>query len=163
MKTLIVMLVALFCLGLQAEAQRPARDRKMTPEQMAEQSTARMVQKYKLNQVQTDSLFALNKRRMEQMERMRPPRISEDSLRAMDKDARKAYRKEMKKMQDGMRGKMQKSAEEYEQALRKILTEEQYAQYQKDRQVRMDRRRGPRPGGPGPRRPFNDDFEEDDF
>ena len=97
------MLAAMFCFGLQAEAQRPERGKRLTPEEMAEQRTALMVQKYGLNQTQTDSLFALNMRQMEQMKDMRPERIPRDSLQAMDKDARKAYQKEMKEKEAGMR------------------------------------------------------------
>ena len=102
MRTLIVMLAAMFCFGLQAEAQRPERGKRLTPEEMAEQRTALMVQKYGLNQTQTDSLFALNMRQMEQMKDMRPERIPRDSLQAMDKDARKAYRKAMKEKEEFM-------------------------------------------------------------
>ena len=152
MRTLIVMLAAMFCFGLQAEAQRPERGKRLTPEEMAEQRTALMVQKYGLNQTQ-----------MEQMKDMRPERIPRDSLQAMDKDARKAYQKEMKEKEAGMRERMKKNAEEYEQALRKILTEEQFAQYQEDQKNRMERREGPRRGTPERRRPFSDDFEEEDF
>ena len=149
------MLAAMFCFGLQAEAQRPERGKRLTPEEMAEQRTALMVQKYGLNQTQTDSLFALNMRQMEQMKDMRPERIPRDSLQAMDKDARKAYRKAMKEKEAGMRERMKKNAEEYEQALRQILTEEQ--------KIRMEPRERPRRGTPERRRPFSDDFEEEDF
>lgn len=163
MRTLIVMLAAMFCFGLQAEAQRPERGKRLTPEEMAEQRTALMVQKYGLNQTQTDSLFALNMRQMEQTKDMRPERIPRDSLQAMDKDARKAYRKAMKEKEAGMRERMKKNAEEYEQALRQILTEEQFAKYQEDQKNRMERRERPRRGTPERRRPFSDDFEEEDF
>ena len=71
--------------------------------------------------------------------------------------------KEMKEKEAGMRERMKKNAEEYEQALRKILTEEQFAQYQEDQKNRMERREGPRRGTPERRRPFSDDFEEEDF
>ena len=94
---------------------------------------------------------------------MRPERIPRDSLQAMDKDARKAYRKAMKEKEAGMRERMKKNAEEYEQALRQILTEEQFAKYQEDQKNRMERREGPRRGTPERRRPFSDDFEEEDF
>ena len=156
------MLAAMFCFGLQAEAQRPERGKRLTPEEMAEQRTALMVQKYGLNQTQTDSLFALNMRQMEQMKDMRPERIPRDSLQAMDKDARKAYRKAMKEKEAGMRERMKKNAE-YEQALRQILTEEQFAKYQEDQKNRMERRERPRRDAPERHRPFEDDFGEEDF
>ena len=159
------MIAALFCFGLQAEAQRPEQGKRMrmTPEQMAEQRTAQMVQKYGLNQEQTDLLFELNKQQMEKMVNMRPRRISRDSLQAMSKDERKAYQKEMKQKEESMREDMKKNEEEYEQTLQQILTAEQYAQYQKDRQSFREGRRGPRQGAPERRRQPDPDFEEDDF
>lgn len=163
MKTLIVIIAALFCFGFQAKAQRPEQGKRMdmTPEQMAEQRTAQMVQKYGLNQEQTDLLFELNKQQMEKMASMRPQRISKDSLQSMSKSERKAYQKEIKQKEESMREDMKKNEEKYEQTLQLILTAEQYAQYQKDRENYMDRREGPPQGGPQRQRSFPDN--DDDF
>ena len=120
MKKLILFLTALLCLGIQAEAQRPERGKRLSPEEMAEQRTAYMVQKYGLNQEQTNCLFELNKQQMEQMMQQRPPRISRDSLRKMDKEARKAYQKTMKEQGKNLFEKMKEREEAYRKALQDL-------------------------------------------
>ena len=127
MKKLILFLTALLCLGIQAEAQRPERGKRLSPEEMAEQRTAYMVQKYGLNQEQTNRLFELNKQQMEQMMQQRPPRISRDSLRKMDKEARKAYQKTMKEQGKNLFEKMKEREEAYRKAYPDKLTSEKFA------------------------------------
>ncbi len=161
MKKLILFLTALLCLGIQAEAQRPERGKRLSPEEMAEQRTAYMVQKYGLNQEQTNRLFELNKQQMEQMMQQRPPRISRDSLRKMDKEARKAYQKTMKEQGKNLFEKMKEREEAYRKALQEILTAEQFAAFEKDEQARRERREAPRQRRPERPRDFPGEGEDD--
>ena len=165
MKQMLMMLVAVMLFGRtnEAAAQRPERGRRMSPEQMAEQRTAYMVQKYGLNQQQTDSIFALTMRQMEQMQSLRPSPVSRDSLRAMSKSERKAYRKANEERREAMRERMEKANEDYRTGLQRILTKEQYDRYLKDEQTRMERRPNFPGRRPGQRPDFPRENDEDDF
>lgn len=145
MKKIIFMLVALFCSSLFVNAQRPQpRRERMNPEQMAEMRTQRMVEKYGLDDEQKARLLELNKKQMENRRQVRPKALPKDSLKAMTKEEKKAYKQEREEQKKAMQETMKKNAEDYQAELKKILTSEQYASYQKDEQARMERRQSRR-------------------
>ena len=128
--------------------------RQMDSEQMAQRQTEHMVKTYGLNEEQAAKLLELNKKshfqmrpegrqrpHMDSLQRgQRPPRMMKDSLQ----------RGQRPMMREGGRGPQRngdfrKQMEEYDNALKEILTEEQYKAYQTDRQKRM--KDGPRPMG----------------
>lgn len=164
MKKFIFMMVALLICSLSVEAQRPQRPARMNPEEMMQKRTEQMVKKYNLNEEQATKLLALNKGQIEKMKAIRPNPLPKDSLQAMSKDARKAYKKEMKEKQESMREVQKNMETEYQTALKEILTTEQFEQYQKDEQARMEQRNARRNRGfDGPRRGPRENGFDDDF
>lgn len=160
MKKIVFMLVALFCSSLFVNAQRQQQKREqMNPEQMAEMRTQRMVKKYGLNEEQKTKLLALNKKQTEGMTLARPKALPEDSLKAMSKEEKKAYKKEREEQKKTMQEAMKKKAGNYQTELKKILTSEQYASYQKDEQARMERRQARRGSMNRPARRMSEDMD----
>lgn len=168
-KNLVMMMLVLLCGTGVMYAQGPRGPRpQMNPEQMAKMRTERIVKKYGLNEEQQKKLEALNKEQAEQMKvpRIRP--VPKDSLEAMSKKERKAYKAKMEKQREEMKAERQKKEAEYQAALKKILTSEQYAQYQKDEEAMKQRRgqMGPRGGrgqGWGNRPNNGGGMDDDDF
>lgn len=116
--------------------QRGDRPR-MTPEQMAEQRTKQMVERYNLNDEQAQKLAALNKEMMQPRERQ----AQNDSVR----QARPRREGGQMGPQNGNRqrgwGNMGGFGEEYAAKLKEILTPEQYAKYEEDMQQMRNRMR----------------------
>lgn len=154
MKKIILVLLAVFMYGFAAEAQRPQRPQRerMDPEKMVEMRTEQMVKKYNLSEEQASKLLALNKSQAEKMKAMQPKPLPKDSLDAMSKAARKEYKKQQKAQCEEMQKVREQNEADFEVELKKILTSEQFAQYQKDEQARKERmenrRRGGNMGGP---------------
>ena len=141
------------------------------PEEMAQRRTDDMVKTYGLNEEQAAKLLELNKKRGQQMmsmrrdrgprmrpeggEQMRRPegreRMSKDSLKlnrrppVMKDGEQMPERPRMENAERGasQRNEMRKQMEEYDNALKEIMTEEQFNAYRADMQKRMqDRPRG---------------------
>ncbi len=150
-KNLTMSLMALFLMGGVAMAQDgPRGGQAPDPAEMAQKMTEQMVQKYGLDETQQASLLEVNQAWVEKMAQARPQRpegqgapqeLTEEQRQEMDA-ARKAQMEEMKT-----------AREAYEEQIKGILTEEQFAAYQKDQQNRKGGKggRGGRrgPGGPG--------------
>lgn len=119
----------------QQNTQRLARP-KFDPEKMAEQRVANMTKKYNLTSDQQTKLKALFK---EQAASRKP----------MGNRGQKGQRKKLTTEQrDSIQTAMKAQREKFNTSLKSILTDEQYAQYQKDEQARMEQMKNRRPGRP---------------
>jgi hypothetical protein len=141
MKKTIIITMAALMLGIVANAQghrgswqdRPQRER---PDEatMIQERTDRMAEKYGLDEAQKAKLLELNKEYSFRMER--PEDRQHERMRqkpALDEKKKLEFEARMKEMQS--------RREAYEEALKGILTEDQYKAYQKDQEHRKGRRR----------------------
>ena len=141
MKKTIIITMAALMLGIVANAQghrgswqdRPQRER---PDEatMIQERTDRMAEKYGLDEAQKAKLLELNKEYSFRMER--PEDRQHERMRqkpALDEKKKLEFEARMKEMQS--------RREAYEEALKGILTEDQYQAYQKDQEHRKGRRR----------------------
>lgn len=154
MKKILLLAAALLLTGLAPAAavaqsehadtmkMRPARgQRQMDPEKQLAQRVKHMTERYRLTEDQQTAVTALLKAQGEKVKGM----------------PRRNMREQTQEQRDSMFKAMKQRREEFEAAMQKILTEEQFKQYQQDAQERMKqmqhRRRGPgqRPGGRGDR------------
>lgn len=113
------------------------RGERRGPRQMdATEMTNRMSERLGLNDSQKNKVLELNKELVK--------------TREAEMKNRKDAKNDRQKQFEAMR----KNQEKYESELKKILTEDQYKQYQQMRPRQQGQRRGRgfgRPGGPGPR------------
>lgn len=113
------------------------RGERRGPRQMdATEMTNRMSERLGLNDSQKTKVLELNKELVK--------------TREAEMKNRKDAKNDRQKLFEAMR----KNQEKYESELKKILTEDQYKQYQQMRPRQQGQRRGRgfgRPGGPGPR------------
>lgn len=124
------------------------RERKqMNFEQMAQKRTEHMVKTYGLNEEQAAKLLELNKKRGPQMRPEGRPRPQRDSLQRGQRPPRmmkdSLQRGQRPRMGEGGRGpqrngNFRQEMMEYDNALKEIMTEEQFNAYQADRQKRMN-------------------------
>lgn len=141
MKKTIIITMAALMLGIVANAQgnrgswqdRPQRER---PDEatMIQERTDRMAEKYGLDEAQKAKLLELNKEYSFRMER--PEGRMQERMRqkpALDEKKKLEFEARMKEMQS--------RREAYEEALKGILTEDQYQAYKKDQEHRKGRRR----------------------
>lgn len=141
MKKTIIITMAALMLGIVANAQghrgswqdRPQRER---PDEatMIQERTDRMAEKYGLDEAQKAKLLELNKEYSFRMER--PEGRMHERMRqkpALDEKKKLEFEARMKEMQS--------RREAYEEALKGILTEDQYQAYKKDQEHRKGRRR----------------------
>ena len=141
MKKTIIITMAALMLGIVANAQghrgswqdRPQRER---PDEatMIQERTDRMAEKYGLDEAQKAKLLELNKEYSFRMER--PEDRQHERMRqkpALDEKKKLEFEARMKEMQS--------RREAYEEALKGILTEDQYKAYKKDQEHRKGRRR----------------------
>lgn len=154
MKKILLLAAALLLTGLAPAAavaqsehadtmkMRPARGlRQMDPEKQLAQRVKHMTERYRLTEDQQTAVTALLKAQGEKFKGM----------------PRRNMREQTQEQRDSMFKAMKQRREEFEAAMQKILTEEQFKLYQQDAQERMKqmqhRRRGPgqRPGGRGGR------------
>ena len=133
--------MAALMLGIVANAQghrgswqdRPQRER---PDEatMIQERTDRMAEKYGLDEAQKAKLLELNKEYSFRMER--PEDRQHERMRqkpALDEKKKLEFEARMKEMQA--------RREAYEEALKGILTEDQYQAYKKDEEHRKGKRR----------------------
>ncbi len=141
MKKTIIITMAALMLGIVANAQgnrgawqdRPQRER---PDEatMIQERTDRMAEKYGLDEAQKAKLLELNK--------TYSLRIGRPEGRQHERMRQRPALDEKKKLEFEARMKeMQARREAYEEALKGILTEDQYKAYQKDQEHRKGRRR----------------------
>lgn len=141
MKKTIIITMAALMLGIVANAQghrgswqdRPQRER---PDEatMIQERTDRMAEKYGLDEAQKAKLLELNK--------TYSLRIGRPEGRQHERMRQRPALDEKKKLEFEARMKeMQAKREAYEEALKGILTEDQYKAYQKDQEHRKGRRR----------------------
>lgn len=154
MKKILLLAAALLLTGLAPAAavaqsehadtmkMRPARgQRQMDPEKQLAQRVKHMTERYRLTEEQQTAVTALLKAQGERFKGM----------------PRRNMREQTQEQRDSMFKAMKQRREEFEAAMQKILTEEQFKLYQQDAQERMKqmqhRRQGPgqRPGGRGGR------------
>lgn len=165
MKRTVLAIAATMLMSASAMAQddtQARRDRReFNPEQMIQKRTDDMVKTYGLNEEQAAKLLELNKKRSEQMQSMRQHRdlqmrpegrqpMKKDSLnegqrpQRFERDGMK--RPERARMENGSRDngrmEMRKQMEQYDNALKEIMTEEQFNAYKSDQAKRM--KDGPR-------------------
>lgn len=152
MKKTIIITMAALMLGIIANAQghrgswqdRPQRER---PDEatMIQERTDRMAEKYGLDEAQKAKLLELNKEysfRMERPDHKRDTTKFGKEDRQHERMRQKPALDEKKKLEFEARMKeMQSRREAYEEALKGILTEDQYKAYQKDQEHRKGRRR----------------------
>ena len=141
MKKTIIITMAALMLGIVANAQghrgswqdRPQRER---PDEatMIQERTDRMAEKYGLDEAQKAKLLGLNK--------TYSLRIGRPEGRQHERMRQRPALDEKKKLEFEARMKeMQARREAYEEALKGILTEDQYQAYKKDQEHRKGRRR----------------------
>ena len=142
MKKTIVMMAMALAMSMSGMAQEQNRNNRLDKAQMAQRQTEWMVKQYQLNEEQSKQLLELNtkyaatnafgmkgRRPMGQRGQMgqggnrRPERQMDPSMEAKRKERMQQREQQMK---------------EYEAELQKIMTEEQFAAYQKNKQQRAD-------------------------
>ena len=152
MKKTIIITMAALMLGIVANAQgnrgswqdRPQRER---PDEatMIQERTDRMAEKYGLDEAQKAKLLELNKTyslRIVRPDDRRDTTKFRKEGRKQERMRQKPALDEKKKLEFEARMKeMQARREAYEEALKGILTEDQYKAYQKDQEHRKGRRR----------------------
>lgn len=156
MKKLVMVFFA-FCaisMGLMAQGEvgrrenGPRGERMMSPEKMVERMTERQTERLKLTNEQKASMQALNSAYVAKMRQPRPEMKDGDEVKKMSKEERQALRKANMERMKTVRA-------EYEAEVKKVLTPEQYAEFEKMQKERPqgNRPRGGRPDGErGPRR-----------
>ncbi len=141
-------------LGVMAQPDGGRRDdgrrgqRMMSPEKMVERMTERQTERLKLTDEQKASMQALNTAYMAKMRQPRPEKKDEGEVKNMTKEERQALRQANMERMKTVRA-------EYEAEVKKVLTPEQYAEFEKMQKERPqgNRQRGGRPDGDrGPRR-----------
>ena len=153
MKKMIVTMMAALLVSTTAMAQEqenPQRpQRKFDKTEMVKHRTDETVSRYKLNDKQAKQLLELNTKYADKMGPRgphhhghhgagRPPMPPKD-----DKAQRPEPPKDDSKMQE-RRKEMEANMKAYDAELKKILTDDQYKNYQADQKKMREKRRGPR-------------------
>lgn len=155
----LVMVFFAFCaisMGLMAQGEVGRREngrreqRMISPEKMAERMTERQTERLKLSDEQKAGMQALNSAYVTKMRQPRPEMKDGDEVKKMSKEERQALRQASMERMKTIRA-------EYEAEVKKVLTPEQYAEFEKmqkerpqgnrPRGGRSDGQRGPRRGG----------------
>lgn len=141
----VVLVLAMSSVSAVAQdGDRPEKKgKKVDRTEMVKRRTDRMAERYGLDEKQTAKLLELNTEHMGRMQPMgRPSRMRRGGAGdgndvAPDREAERPSKEQMEEM----RKKMSESREKYEAELKKIMTSDQYAKYEQDRQD-MKQRRG---------------------
>lgn len=152
MKRISLLLAALLIMGGMAMAQGARKGgRSIDPKKRAEHMTECMAKQYSLNDTQKKKLLEVNTafvQKMGEFGKMKPKmrRGKKGQCQATDsctcKKDREIAPRMSKEDRAKMRQEMKTSRESYEAGLKKILTNEQYAAYTKDRSEREQKRKG---------------------
>ena len=154
-KILITLVVAMLTTTAFAQDNNQRRPR-MNQEEMVKMQTEHMAQEYGLDQAQQAKLLELNTKFAGKLH-MRGPRGQRggrgvDAQSGATQQAQPAERPSREEMEARMK-EIQAQRENYNNELKGILTEEQFAKYQAAEKQRMERRgRGGRGPQGGPRR-----------
>lgn len=170
MKKIGLMMFALVAMltGVSAQENGPRGDRRgprMDRETMVTRMTERQAERLGLNEEQTAKMKELNADYFAQMEQMRGGApVKNDSIAP-----KKLTREERKALREANEEKMKTLRTDYMAKVKEVLTEEQYAKFEKMEKERPQGRPGGRRGGPrgGNRGDFGGDFgnppSDDDF
>ena len=155
MKKIILSLIALVAMTTAASAQQQndQQRQRMNPAEMVKQRTDRMVETYKLNDEQAAKLRELNEdffKNMRQMGQRAPRGERNDSTAARPQRPQRQQGDNAQRGGDRPRGNAM--MENYDNKLKEIMTEEQYAAYKQDMD-KMRQNRRPGNGFGGQRRP----------
>ncbi len=149
MKKMILALCAVFAFAVSANAQKvDKKERKQpTKEEMVQHQTDRMAERLDLNDKQKKELLKLN---TEHFGKMGPRMNPRGPRKDMKKGGEKRERPSEAQMKE-MRKKFEEGQKKYNAGLKKILTDEQYAKYEKMQQDMKNRRQRGGREGKGPR------------
>lgn len=139
----VVLVLAMGSVSAMAQdSGRPEKKgKKVDRAEMVKLRTDRMAERYGLDEKQTAKLLELNTEQMGRMQPMgRSSRVRRGGADGGNNVApdRKVERPSKEQMEE-MRKKMSESREKYEAELKKIMTSDQYAKYEQDRQSMMQR------------------------
>lgn len=131
---------------------RPRGEHRMNKEMMAKRMTERQTQRLSLTDVQQDSMQVFNLEFLTQMQALRPDRsdhrreqVVSDSLSNKKMD-RKEMRKRRKEMEKQSTAQMDSLRTVYNMRVKSVLSDEQYAEFEKMQSERPQH--GRRPDGP---------------
>lgn len=151
-------LIAIFAMstGAMAQNDNDNRQRRFDPKEMVQHQTDRMAERYELTDEQAEKVLVLN---TEYAGKLRPMNAQGRGPRTRDAQPPKndqidghtgATEPNREEMQARM-NKMKEQQQAYDNALKDILTEEQFQKYEADQ--KQMQQRGPRDGRRGPRGP----------
>jgi len=126
----------------QDDSQKREKGRDFDPTEMVQKQTERMAEEYGLDEKQTAKLLELNKEYAGKMQPMgRPPRMKPPQDGGGEQMAPPMEQERPTKEQaEEMRKKMMEDRNAYNAKLKEIMTDEQYAKYEKQQKARRDRR-----------------------
>jgi len=147
MKRFVLALAAVMMLSLTVNAQDNHRrqGRQMSKEEMIQRRTDRLAEDLGLNDSQKAALLKLNTEYADKLGNGMRPRTG---VRKERTDSVKKERPSAEQMQK-LREEMQATRDSYNAELKKIVTEEQYAKYEKLQKERMQRFGNRQRGGRG--------------
>ncbi len=165
MKKIILALVAVFALSMSVQAQEEKKERPEMPnqEEMVQRMTDMMAENLGLSADQKEAVLAINKeyagKLMPQMHHPRGPKPDGENGEKPEnfgeklEQAPEAFEHDVEGAADKAEGKVEaeKAREEYKEALKAVLTEEQLSKYEemeKGMNHRGDHKGGPRGKGP---------------
>jgi len=140
-KILFVLAAVLFTLGAQAQGQGQRQRREFNPEEMATRQATQMKENLKVNDEQYKALYDLYLVQANEMKAQR------DSMMARRQQGQQGQRPQLD------REAYQKRRDEMQAKIKAILTEEQYAAYEKMQSERRQRGFRGGQGGQGGQRP----------
>ena len=155
MKKMTLALIALFTVTTATMAQDNNRQRRFDPKEMVQRQTDRMAERYALTEEQTEKVLALN---TEYAGKLRPQNGPGRGPRMRDRqpqhnqqaDGQTGATQPNREEMEARMNEMRKQQEAYNNALKDILTEEQFQKYEEDQ--KQMRQRGPRGGRRGQQR-----------
>ena len=128
MRKVVFVLIALIAFNAQAQSKGSQNKSKMTPEEMATKRTDQMTKDLDLTETQQKDVLALNLKNAETFSKFRGKKRSDFS---------EEERKEM-------RSKMKAAQVENQNAMKEILTDEQYTAWDKMQKERMEKAKSQR-------------------
>lgn len=139
MKKMILAFIAVLALSTGAYAQNNDQSKKMTPQEMVQKRTDRIVQKYGLDSNQAKQLFELNQKYAGKMgpmgmrgQGMRGQGMNGQGMngQGMNQQRQRPSLEDMQKRVEQMKA----DSAAYHQGLQKIMTKDQYEKFMNDRQ-----------------------------
>ena len=140
---LLAMMFTLNCFNTNAqEDKREGNGKKIDRTEMMKKRVDRMAERYGLDEKQAQQLLELNTKYEGKMmpNGMRPRMRRGNNANGQGNDAPSVAERPSKEQMEAMREEMKKNREEYDAALKQIMTSEQYAKYEQDRKDMMSKR-----------------------